>query len=290
MVLRGLTTIWSLATLPTSRSPLSLIATTLGRMSEPLSLGTTRATLLRTYATHVFVVPRSMPSRMGLSAGMKLTRCYGAPHPRRNKTPSANERHNAQLHQRASIPPPAASLPLPPFPTVRRRTAACRAAHGPGVPSPSNRVRTAPQPFVTHQLLQHRLDVVDGRRRDEAEHPRRIVDGRPRGGRDAGAHLLPKAALVDELHQGAEERSEPLPGSPFHGLLFEQFVLRRQFDAPLLVGRRGRGQLVEEPARTQEQPRLVALLLHHRIRQVQLVLGARDRDVEQTPLLFLSIC
>src|SRR3989441_1440528 len=87
MVLRGLTTIWSLATLPTSRSPLSLIATTLGRMSEPLSLGTTRATLLRTYATHVLVVPRSMPSRMGLSAGMKLTRCYGAPHPRRNKTP-----------------------------------------------------------------------------------------------------------------------------------------------------------------------------------------------------------
>src|SRR5438105_4416031 len=130
MVLRGLTTIWSLATLPTSRSPLSLIATTLGRMSEPLSLGTTRATLLRTYATHVFVVPRSMPSRMGLSAGMKLTRCYGAPHPRRNKTPSANERHNAQLHPLASIPPPAESLPLPPFPTVRRRTAACRAAHG----------------------------------------------------------------------------------------------------------------------------------------------------------------
>src|SRR3989442_3323721 len=129
MVLRGLTTIWSLATLPTSRSPLSLIATTLGRMSEPLSLGTTRATLLRTYATHVLVVPRSMPSRMGLSAGMKLTRCYGAPHPRRNKTPSANERHNAHLHPRASLPPPAASLPLPPFPTVRRRTAACPAAH-----------------------------------------------------------------------------------------------------------------------------------------------------------------
>src|SRR5213593_2016851 len=72
MVFRGFTTIWSLATLPTSRSPLSLIATTLGRISEPLSLGTTRATLFRTYATHVFVVPRSMPSRMGLSAGMKL--------------------------------------------------------------------------------------------------------------------------------------------------------------------------------------------------------------------------
>src|ERR1700730_2372736 len=65
MVLRGLTTIWSLAMLPTSRSPFSLTATTLGRMSEPLSLGTTLASLLRTYATHVLVVPRSMP-RIGL--------------------------------------------------------------------------------------------------------------------------------------------------------------------------------------------------------------------------------
>src|SRR4051794_24320917 len=73
MVLRGLTTIWSLATLPTRRSPFSLTATTLGRMSEPLSLGTTRATLLRTYATQVLVVPRSMPSRMGLSGGMEQT-------------------------------------------------------------------------------------------------------------------------------------------------------------------------------------------------------------------------
>src|SRR5437868_11448592 len=70
MVLRGFVTIWSLATFPTSRSPFSLTATTLGRMSAPLSLGTTRATLLRTYATHVLVVPRSMPRMSGLSAGM----------------------------------------------------------------------------------------------------------------------------------------------------------------------------------------------------------------------------
>ena len=49
---------------------MSLTATTLGRMSEPLSLGTTRATLLHTYATQVLVVPRSIPSRMGLSAAM----------------------------------------------------------------------------------------------------------------------------------------------------------------------------------------------------------------------------
>src|SRR5438094_570059 len=44
------------------------MATTLGRISAPLSLGTTRAILLRTYATHVFVVPRSIPSTMGFSA------------------------------------------------------------------------------------------------------------------------------------------------------------------------------------------------------------------------------
>src|SRR5712692_1142853 len=81
MVLRGFTTIWSLATLPTSRSPFSLTATTEGRMSDPLSLGTTRATLLRTYATQVLVVPRSMPSRMGLSGAMNAGRCYGAARP-----------------------------------------------------------------------------------------------------------------------------------------------------------------------------------------------------------------
>src|SRR5438270_7302550 len=84
MVLRGLTTIWSLATLPTSRSPLSLTATTLGRISDPLSLGTTRATLLRTYATQVLVVPRSIPSRMGFSPATALE-CYGAARPRRKK-------------------------------------------------------------------------------------------------------------------------------------------------------------------------------------------------------------
>src|SRR5262249_15731668 len=67
MVLRGFTTIWSLATLPTRSSPFSDIATTLGRISAPLSLGTTFAILLRTYATHVFVVPRSIPRRMGFS-------------------------------------------------------------------------------------------------------------------------------------------------------------------------------------------------------------------------------
>src|SRR5712671_671986 len=79
MVLRGLTTIWSLATFPTRRSPFSDMATTDGRMSAPRSLGTTFAILFRTYATHVLVVPRSIPSRMGFSAmGALREGCYGA--------------------------------------------------------------------------------------------------------------------------------------------------------------------------------------------------------------------
>src|SRR6266540_6770551 len=66
MVLRGFVTIWSLATPPTRKSPFSLSATTLGRTRLPLSVGTTRGMRLRTCATQVFVVPRSMP-RMGFS-------------------------------------------------------------------------------------------------------------------------------------------------------------------------------------------------------------------------------
>src|SRR5207245_7454493 len=66
----------------TNRSPFSETATTLGSISALLSLGTTRAILLRTYATHVLVVPRSMPSRMGFSGmsvgAWRVDRCYGA--------------------------------------------------------------------------------------------------------------------------------------------------------------------------------------------------------------------
>src|SRR6266478_2187758 len=172
MVLRGFTTIWSLATLPTRRSPLSLIATTLGRINDPLSLGTTRATLLRTYATQVFVVPRSIPSRMGLSAAMQLLECYGA------------------------------------------------------------------------------------------------------------------APLGSNKCSGCTHRSRQCPS---FALLSQQRGFRRELDRPFLVGSRRVRKLVEEPARPQEQPRLIALLLHHRIREVQLVLGAGHGHVEQPPLLLLAV-
>src|SRR5207248_8754974 len=204
MVLRGLTTIWSLATLPTRRSPLSLIATTLGRISDPLSLGTTRATLLRTYATHVFVVPRSMPRRMDLSAGMKLGRCYGGGCPGRNKSPCFHPTGYRTITPAGLESTTSGNPLLPPFPTVRRR---------------------APRPCRS---------------------------------------------------------------APAIALLWKHFRVGRQLDAPLLVRRRRRGQLVEKSAGPQEQPRLVALLLHHWIRQVQLVLRPRHRHVEEPPLLFLA--
>src|SRR6266536_5318091 len=66
MVFFGFVTIWSLATPPTRKSPFSLSATTRGRTRLPLAVGTTRGMRLRTCATQVFVVPRSMP-RMGFS-------------------------------------------------------------------------------------------------------------------------------------------------------------------------------------------------------------------------------
>src|SRR3990172_959849 len=70
MVFRGFVTIWSLATPPTRKSPFSESATTLGSTRLPLSVGTTRGTRLRTCATQVLVVPRSMPS-MGFSRAVE---------------------------------------------------------------------------------------------------------------------------------------------------------------------------------------------------------------------------
>src|SRR5689334_11552588 len=66
MVFLGFVTIWSFATPPTRYSPFSESATTLGSTRLPLSVGTTRGIRLRTCATQVLVVPRSMP-RMDFS-------------------------------------------------------------------------------------------------------------------------------------------------------------------------------------------------------------------------------
>src|SRR3954462_5034360 len=68
MVFLGLVTIWSLATPPTSRSPLPESATTEGRIRFPRSVGTTFGIRLRTEAAHVLVVPRSIPTMRVFSA------------------------------------------------------------------------------------------------------------------------------------------------------------------------------------------------------------------------------
>src|SRR5512140_1735067 len=68
MVFFGFVTSWSFATPPTRRSPFSESATTVGRIRFPRSVGTTFGIRLRTYATHAFVVPRSIPM-MGFSRG-----------------------------------------------------------------------------------------------------------------------------------------------------------------------------------------------------------------------------
>src|SRR5256885_8168647 len=73
------------------------MATTEGRIRAPRSLGTTFAILLRTYATHVLVVPRSMPSRMGFSA-MGALRRRMLRRPRRGWQETA-QRQRSQLHR-----------------------------------------------------------------------------------------------------------------------------------------------------------------------------------------------
>src|SRR5438045_7179153 len=61
MVLLGLVTAWRLAGSPTSRSPLSVKATTLGVRRLPSWLAMTLTSLPSITATTEFVVPRSIP-------------------------------------------------------------------------------------------------------------------------------------------------------------------------------------------------------------------------------------
>ena len=61
MVFSGLVTAWRLAIWPTSTSPLSSHATTLGVMRDPSSLTITLGSRPSMIATTLFVVPRSMP-------------------------------------------------------------------------------------------------------------------------------------------------------------------------------------------------------------------------------------
>src|SRR3989440_9152175 len=184
MVLRGFTTIWSLATLPTRSSPFSEIATTLGRMSAPLSLGTTFAILLRTYATHVFVVPRSIPRRMGFSAiSFRL-----------------EELSDATVRGGAGARKPRLAGRLPPHPVTNGRTCGAGLRH-------LGRTPLAAHAALLEDELQRSLqDVVGGLGRIRAvetrqHHPR---PGRLRGVRegDPAGDEGEEAVQVLEHHGG----------------------------------------------------------------------------------------
>src|SRR5262249_19455648 len=141
-----------------------------------------------------------------------------------------------------------------------------------GVSGPSNRASTVPplSPF-SHENPMPR--VISEKNRS------RLVK--------IGSIAQP--LLVDEIDQRPKERAQSLARRHLHVSFFEQIPLLRQFDAPLLVRWRTRRQLIEKTARPHQQPRLIALLLHHRVRQIELVLRPRDRDVEEPPLLLLAV-
>ena len=61
IVFSGFITAWRLATVPTSRSPLSVKATTDGVVRPPSAFSSTVGSPPSSTATHEFVVPRSIP-------------------------------------------------------------------------------------------------------------------------------------------------------------------------------------------------------------------------------------
>ena len=68
MVFSGLVMAWRLATWPTRRSPVLLMATTEGVMRPPSALGMTTGSPPSITATQLKVVPRSIPITLGIYA------------------------------------------------------------------------------------------------------------------------------------------------------------------------------------------------------------------------------
>src|SRR5229473_3308591 len=237
MVLRGFTTIWSLATLPTRSSPFSETATTLGRMSAPLSLGTTFAILLRTYATHVFVVPRSIPSRMGFSAisggsrswpdatvrgrgGARKARTAATlpPHPVANaRTCGGGLRHLGGTHLATHAAQLEDELQRALQDVVGRlgRVRAVEARHDQPRPGRVRRVREGDPPGDQSEKA---IQVLEHHRGGLPEQQEGHAEDRPDHGgaqvlrADAFQHLGLPAALVDEVDDVAEEGADALPG------------------------------------------------------------------------------
>ncbi len=184
MVFLGFVRSWSFAAPPTRNSPRSASATTLGRMRFPLSVGTTRGMRLRTCATHVFVVPRSIPM-MGLSRPAVADIAHLlAQGPTRFPFPSrawmwARGRHLPPLRPRRTGGRPVRAGPRGPRPAApgRGRTAATARA-------PTRRPVEAP--LRKERARRPRRVRRCRRRRPDREFPRR-ARGAPWRAREASA-------------------------------------------------------------------------------------------------------
>src|SRR6266567_3105419 len=74
-VFSGFVTAWRLATWPTSRSPVLVIATTDGVVRAPSAFGITTGSPPSITATQLFVVPRSIPITFGTVASYLFVSC-----------------------------------------------------------------------------------------------------------------------------------------------------------------------------------------------------------------------
>src|SRR3990172_6834594 len=252
MVFRGFVTIWSLATPPTRKSPFSESATTLGSTRLPLSVGTTRGTRLRTCATQVLVVPRSMPS-MGFSRAVEPAILVVLPRPSEGDVvpspllaigrrllgppPAALEEggHGENAARRGPRPPPRPPPPPPPRPPR------ARGRRGGGDPPAADPHQEAPPPLEAlglvhrreHELLvrlpalRHRLRRQLAEERDLGEERLRVI---------VAAGVL--GELPDVLH--------PAVGVQELGLEV-LLVALGQDDLDRLAGQVGRGRAGEPP-------------------------------------------
>src|SRR5438034_3588368 len=100
MVFSGFVIAWRFAICPTSRSPLSVIATTEGVVRLPSALAMTTGSPPLMIATHEFVVPRSMPMTLPMCYLLPMiNQCQPGPHQSRER-PWLPRRRHVLAHRR----------------------------------------------------------------------------------------------------------------------------------------------------------------------------------------------
>ncbi len=111
----GFVTAWRLATVPTSRSPVLLTATTDGVMRPPSLFVMTIGSPPSMTATTLFVVPRSIPITFGISCCLpsKVGFVVSTPRGGRSRLPGAAGCRAQQAAGRSRLRPYVAASPLP---------------------------------------------------------------------------------------------------------------------------------------------------------------------------------